>query len=172
MGRRQVEGWPKEGELLRGKKMKDANLSLIHCRQIFFHGRHQEDCHQVAIQSPFTLSEHLRNACFFYVVGELRTKAEEGMFVSYSLAGVELSQTHCVLHTCAVFSPCFSQGFPLLFIYLFVLAALGLHCCAFSAAVSRGCSLWGCVDFSSAWLLLWRAWVLGCVGSSGCGTWA
>ena len=97
----------------------------------------------MAIHSPFTLSEHLRNACFFYVVGELRTKAEEGMFVSYNLAGVELSQTHCVLHTCAVFSPCFSQGFPLLFIYIFVLTALGLHCCTFSAAVSGGCSLWG-----------------------------
>ena len=65
------------------------------------------------------------------------------MFVSYNLAGVELSQTHCVLHTCAVFSPCFSQGFPLLFIYIFVLTALGLHCCTFSAAVSGGCSLWG-----------------------------
>ena len=48
--------------------------------------------------------------CFFKVVGELRTKAEEGMFVGYNLAGVELSQTHCVL-----LSPCFSQGFPLLF---------------------------------------------------------
>lgn len=108
------------GKLLRGKEekeMEDASLSLTSFRKILtlFHDRHQEGCHQVVIHTHFTLSRHLRNRCFFC---SWRLKDQiwvGGMFVGYNLVHVGLSQTHCILHTCAVFLPCFSQGFILLF---------------------------------------------------------
>jgi len=106
---------------------------------------------------------------FFYVVGELRTKAEEGMFVGYNLAGGELSQTHCVLHTCAVFLPCFSWRFPLLFFFLSFDRA-GSSLPHFLSCSELGLVFVGVCALLTGAASRCRAWALGCVGISGCGT--
>ena len=106
---------------------------------------------------------------FFYVVVELKTKAEEGMFVGYNLAGVELSQTHCVLHTCAVFSLCFSRCFPLLFLFLCFNRA-GSSLPHFLSCSELGLFFVGVCALLTGAASRCRAWALGYVGISGCGT--
>ena len=53
--------------------------------------------------------------------------------------------------------------------FLFVLAALGLHCCGLSlVAASGGYSLLRCAGFSLLWLLLLQSTGSRCVGFSNC----
>ena len=58
--------------------------------------------------------------------------------------------------------------------YLFFLALLGLHCCA---QAFSSCSKWELLSHGSAWasdfgrFSCFRAWALGCLGFSSCGTW-
>ena len=66
---------------------------------------------------------------------------------------------------------CFFCFFLNLFIYLFILAALGLRCCARALfAVSRGYSSLQCEGFSLRWLLLLQSTGSRRVGFSSCGT--
>ena len=71
--------------------------------------------------------------------------------------------------------------FIILFIYLFILAALGLHCCtwAFLWLWRVGATLHQCTGISLQWLLFFGVWapdawasVVVASGLSSCGSWA
>ena len=70
-------------------------------------------------------------------------------------------------------SKAYGFGFFNKFIYLFVLAVLGLRCCAlaFSSCGAGGYSSLQCAGFS-LWLLLLQSTGSRCPGFSSCGTWA